>query len=567
VDHAAARKAIDAVQLSEAHTDFSAGLREARKAVSKALRGTKQIFLFTDNQETGWQFDKAAVFDEAWRQTAPKLVVVRTDDLSPVNAAVARVRFEAPFAATGLVARGTATANNFSAAPLRDVLELRLGDEKLATRPVEAAPGSSVDVQFEFQTPTLSGRWMLGTAALAGDNLPGDDRFFFAQPIYQTPRVLIVESGSGPEKARPGFFLRKALQAGSAGAPIKTITPSELDDLPVEPFSAVFLAGVPEVSDRSSVRLDRYLEAGGTVVFMPGDQTDLAALARLEWLPAKPRKIVELPAGRLTARAIEPQHPLFTNSWDANTPFPALPQRKIVDWELRAAGRVLLTLGDAPFIIYGERGTGRVIIVNASPDRAWGDFPLTAAFLPLVQQIGRLSIARTGRGASFTVGDPVPAPLNLPRDQPLSVKTPRGETVPVLPGAALLKRAEQAGFHDVSSATEGLLHQFAVNVDSRESNLQPIDDTALAKIVEHDFITGTDALRLWLAQTRGLAPLWPLALMVAVVLFAVEAIYSNFLARRRAQGEAEHIATGRLNKRRIGQIHRAPNETTAEVPP
>jgi hypothetical protein len=107
-----------------------------------------------------------------------------------------------------------------------------------------------------------------------------------------------------------------------------------------------------------------------------------------------------------------------------------------------------------------------------------------------------------------------------------------------------------------------LLHQFAVNVDPRESNLQPIDDAAIAKLAAHDFLTGTEALRLWLAQTRGLVPLWPLALVLAVVAFLAEAVYSNILARRRAQGEAEHIQTGRLNKRRIGQIHRAAAEET-----
>ena len=561
VDHDVARKAIEGVQQTEARTDFATGLREARKAIGKKVRGMKQIFLFTDAQEGGWQFEKAAVFDDAWRQTNAKLIVVRTDDLSPVNAAASKVRFDTPFAAAGLIARGAATVQNHSPAPLRDVLDIRAGGEKVASKPVEIAPGSSAELPLEFQTPTLSGRWLLGTANLSGDNLPADDRFYFSLPVYQTPRVLIVESGTGPEKARPGFYLRKALAAGAAGAPIKTCTPGELDELPIEPFSAVFLAGVPEVSDRSSVRLDRYLQAGGTVVFLPSDQTSIDNIAKLEWMPAKPVAMKELPVGRLVAHAIEPQHPLFTNSWDANTPFPALPQRKLLEWKLGKDGRVLLTLGDnLPFIIYSDVGTGRVIIVNASPDRAWGDFPLTSAFLPLVQQIGRLSMTRTGKDAAYVVGDQVPAPLSLPRDQPLTIKVPHGETLPIQPGAPLLEHADQAGFYEVTSATEGLLHQFAVNVDARESNLTPITDEALTKIIAHENLTGTDALRIWLAQSRGLVPLWPLLLVLALLAFCGEAIYSNILASKRAQGDDEHIKTGRLNKRRAGQPFReAPN--------
>ncbi len=558
VDHSVARQAIDGVQLTEGKTDFSGVLREARKAIGKKAQGIKQIFIFTDSQAGGWQFDRGAVFDDAWKQLNPKFVVIRPDDLSAGNATVSKVRFDAPFAASGVLARGVATIENHSAAPLRDLLEIKLGGDRLAQKPVEAAPGSSVDVPFEFQTPTVSERWLHGTANLSGDNLPTDDHANFLLPIYQPPRVLIVEQGEGPDKARPAFFLRKALAAGSAGAPIKSISPAQLDEFPVEPYSAVFLAGIPNVSDRSSVRLDRYLESGGTVVVFPSDQTDLTALSRLEWLPAKPVKMLELPVGRLTARPLEPQHPLFANSWDANTPFPALPQRKLLDWKLARDGRVLLTLGDnLPFILYGQRGSGRVLIINASPDRSWGDFPLTPAYLPLVQQIGRLSLSRTGKEADLVVGDPVPAPLSLPTDQTLTLKTPRGELVPLQKGAPLLEHADQSGFYEVVSPTEGDVYQFVVNLDAREANLDPISEEALSKVAAHESVAGLDALRLWLAQSRGLKPLWPLLLILALLVYAAESIYSNLLAASRAQGEEAHIKTGRLNKRRFGQPFRA----------
>ncbi len=567
IDHGVAHQAVDSVQLTEGRTDFSAGLRAARKAIGQKARGVKQIFLFTDNQEGAWQFEHAAIFDDGWKQLNPKLVIVRPDDLTPVNSSVSKVRFDTPFAATGSLVRGVATVENHSAAPLRDLIEIKLGADRVAQKPVESAPGSAVDIPFEFQAPTVGGRWVQGAASISGDNLPADDRFFFSLPIYQAPRVLIVEQGDGPEKARPAFFLRKALSAGSAGAPTKVITPNELDDFPVEPYSAVFLAGIPNISDRSSVRLSRYIESGGTVVLFPSDQTDISSLERIDWLPAKPLKLRELPTGRLPARPLEPQHPLFADSWDANTPFPALPQRKMLDWELNKDGRVLLTLGDnLPFILFAQRGTGRVIVVNASPDRAWGDFPLTPAFLPLVQQIGRLSMSRTGKDAVLSVGDPVPAPLSLPLDQALTLKTPKGESIPIQKGGMLIERAEQAGFYQVISATEGEVHQFVVNIDPKESNLTPISEEALAKIVPHETVTGTDALRLWLAQSRGMKPLWPLLLLLALAVFAGESIYSNLLAGKRSQGEEAHIQTGRLNKRRFGQPFRDPTTTESAAP-
>jgi hypothetical protein len=557
VEHGAVTQAIDALQPTEARTDLGAGLREARKALAKAT-GPKQIFLFTDNQEGAWQFDRAVVFDEQWKQMEPKLVVVQPDDLSAVNAAVTRVVFANPFAAAGAMARGVATVENFSPAPMQDVLEIRAGNEKLAQRPVEVAAQSAVEVPFEFTVPTLADRWLQGTVALAGDHLAGDDRRYFLLSVYQPPKVLIVEQGSGPEKARSGFFLRKALTAGAQSAPVKTVTPGELDDLPVDSFSAVFLAGLSQVSDRSAVRLERYLQGGGTVVFFPSDQTDLANASKLEWLPAKPGAMRQVPAGRLVAFAVEPQHPLFTNSWDANTPFPALPQRKLLDWKLGAEGRVLLTLGEQwPFLIFGQRGPGRVLIVNASPDRAWGDFPLTSAFLPLVQQIARLSVARTGRASDPLIGDAVTAPPTVPGDVVLALKGPRGDVTPVQPGAPLLDRAEAAGFYEVTAGAEGLVHRFAVNVDGKEAQLAVISEDALTKIVPHETAVGLDGLRAWMEKARGGAPLWPVLLLLALLVYAFESVFSNVLARRRAQGDETHIATGRLNKRRSGQPFKA----------
>ena len=236
VDHAVARQAIDAIQPTEARTDFSAGLREARKAVGKAVRGAKQIFLFTDNQETGWQFDAAAVFDEAWRQTAPKLVIVRTDDLSPMNASVSKVRFDAPFAARGLLARGSATVENHP--PRRCAICWRSGSATTKWRRARSKPRPAAARKSRLN----SRRRCSAVAGCSAARIsratifPATTAYYFALPVYQTPRVLMVESGNGPEKARPGFFLRAALAAGAAGAPIKTVTPAELDELPIEPY-------------------------------------------------------------------------------------------------------------------------------------------------------------------------------------------------------------------------------------------------------------------------------------------------------------------------------------------
>ena len=568
IDRAVARKAVESIQISQTRSDFAVALREAGKTVARAERGIRQIFFFTDNQETGWRTtlaNPAAVFDTAWKQAAPQFAVVRPDDLRALNACVKQVTIAAPFLTPGATLRGVATVENFSPTPLHDLLNITVGNERVAQRSADVPPGTAVEIPFEFQAPFVTGRWARATASLSGDNLPEDDVFSFTLPVYQSPRVTIAEGTSlGPERLRPGFFLRAALAAGTENAvQIRTLAARQLDDTAVESETAVFLADPGRLSDRSVARLERFLEGGGTVVLFPGDQTRLTDYDNAAFLPAKPTASRNLAAGRQPVHITDPTHPLFADAWDTGTPFPALPQQRLWDWKLNAQAQTLLTLGSAhdvagglPFLICGDRGAGRVLIVNASADRTWGDFPFSPAFVPLVQQIARFSAAQGGRPLRLSVGDPVPLPPTLPRDKAITLTLPDGSTRSRTLNAGadartmLLERTEQAGFYQAAAGAETFA--FAVNTDRSESNLRPLEPAALDKLTAHTQLAGREAFIQWLSRSKGLVPVWPLLLLAAFVVFAAEGILSNLRARSRAQGDGQQILTGRLNRRRMG---------------
>lgn len=581
IDRSVARKAVEAIVLTETRGDFAPALREAGKIASRAERGLRQIFLFTDSQESGWktaQANPAALFDTTWKQTQPQLVVVRPDDLAAPNASVKDVRLLSPFLMSGSTLRGVVTVENHSTTPLHDLVQITLGNERVAQRSADAAPGASVEIPFEFQAPFVESNWARGTARLSGDNLPADDAFHFTLPVYRPPRVTIVEASAlGPERLRPGFFLRKALAAGNDNATkVRTISAAALDETALESQTAVLLADPGHLSDRSIARLERFLEAGGTIALFPGDQTQPGEAAP-SFLPAQPVAPHPLPAGRQPVRIAASNHPLFADAWDSGAPFPALPQKRLLDWKLGASAQVLLTLGAGegtagglPFLIYGERGPGRILIVNASADRTWGDFPLSPAFVPLVQQIARFSAAPGGHTARMLVGDPFPLPPGLPRNQPITLTLPDGSsrTRPADAGAdsrtLLLDRMESSGFYEASADGETVLA--AANVDRAESNLKPLAAEALDQLAAPIQLTGRDALLKWLAKSKGLVPFWPFLLIAALAAFALEGTLSNLVARRRAQGEGKTILTGRLNRRRMGTFYAEPPQTEGHVP-
>ena len=80
-----------------------------------------------------------------------------------------------------------------------------------------------------------------------------------------------------------------------------------------------------------------------------------------------------------------------------------------------------------------------------------------------------------------------------------------------------------------------------MNVDPKESDLTPIPEEALSKIAAHETVSGTDGLRRWLAQSRGMVPLAPVLLGLLAVLFVAESVLSNLAARHRSQGDDTHI--------------------------
>src|ERR1700677_299255 len=96
VDHRVARQMVESIQPGEERSDFSVVFREARKIVAHGSHGIRELYFFTDNQESGWQFDANAVFDDAWKKSELHALIVRPDDLTPANTAVGEIKLKTP---------------------------------------------------------------------------------------------------------------------------------------------------------------------------------------------------------------------------------------------------------------------------------------------------------------------------------------------------------------------------------------------------------------------------------------------------------------------------------------
>ena len=283
-----------------------------------------------------------------------------------------------------------------------------IGDATWRPRPVEVAPNGRDDVTFEFQMPVdgRRGRTARGVARLQGDNLPAG-RPAFSSPcrIHQTPKVGVFEGQTaGPERVRCGYYLRRALAAGLEAAEPPALAAAALDDADARRlFRRV--PGGRAAPERPGARSSSTISprAAGRWSCFPATRRICRRWRGSDFLPATAVRLRDLPAGRLASQIVDPGNPLFANTWGPGTPFPPLPQRRLIEWKLKPGAQVLVLAGGTEAIRdRGRRRRGaRVTSSTRRRTVRGGIFRLSPAFLPLVQQIALQSSER-GPGSQGT---------------------------------------------------------------------------------------------------------------------------------------------------------------------
>ena len=299
--------------------------------------------------------------------------------------------------------------------------------------PWTLSPGATAEVPFEFPLPVVTSATVRGTAGIQHDHLPDDDQAYFCLSIYQAPRVLVVEGQQvGPETLHSGFYLRKALAAGG-DIHAESHLHRGAGRLPV--------GGILRRDSRGCQHQRPGIGAAGTNAAERRHRGVLSSATT----PASPISR-GLNSCRPTDRSADfagrdgggagdrPQHPLFVNAWDANTPFPAVPQQRMFNLTVAKTAKVLLTLGEKlPFIVAGKFGPGQSAGRQCVGGPVVGRPAVVAGLSALVKQIARWSAELDRQDGQLLVGDPLPPAPNLPRDQALTVTLPNGATQPSAP--------------------------------------------------------------------------------------------------------------------------------------
>ena len=530
-------------------------VRQEGTRVEEALRAAerhfedkgmpRELFICSDFAAPGWQ-EVAARRSAQWSQTA----VYTTDiELSGRgNRYISAVDAGSWLAAPGgrwriraeVVNTPESRSEEFSA-------DLFIDGERVQRRRMELQPGGRAELEFAA-TPRRDG-FLSGHVEIEEDALSLDDRRYFTAFIPR--RVRVVTAGD------PGdlYFAQQALAAAAVGdpsleldsIPLNSLGPGVLDEAEV-----LILCNVSRIGGGQIGAVRDFAARGGGVVLFPGADADISYLNRhllSNLIPASIRSAVgrpESPRGRRPSSlpGIDPETSeeiLLQGLTEAATS-----PRFFAAFSLKAEAGAspLLSFGDgSPAALMAWGRPGRVVLFAVPLSLEWSELPSSALFAPLLQRLCRLLATPSQGGRGYLVGDTVRR--RLPGTAPgrsIEVRTPSGRRYyqsaeANSEGTFWTGRPLEAGVWRLEKGGV-VIDRFAVNVDTRESNLEEVSRRQLERVFGPGRVVplAADAdLREQVLVRRYGRELWREFLLAALALLLAE----SWIARApRAAGDA-----------------------------
>ncbi len=581
---------LDQCRVSYERADLGVNVQQARELLSDAEAANKQIYVLTDQQVLSW--DSLAAAGTAAKKIPwldIPIIFVDCNRTPKPNVAVTGISLEAPVPVAGLPITAGVELLNTSAVDQQRHVELLIDSIKTAGSPVLNVPAGE-RLKHNFQFAFRKGGLHRCEVRLVGeDGSKLDDRRFFAMTVDQGIPVAIVK----PKRheipyLEDTFYLEQALSPGKSGDwAIRTtmLTAGDLLGEPLENYKVIFCVNLPAPDAEVAGRLSNYVSGGGSIVWVCGNNVDVAAYNRMN----KQAGDVLLPAPLLEVRTpgidgdrdswsvafLDKSHPALKQLVEpaslyrsvlvykyvkvdvadtagtavplAAVPLAAVPLAAVPLAAVPLGGaHVLARLDDGDALLL-ERpvGQGRVLMLTTGGHIGWSNLPLRPIFLPLlVRMVFDLAGAEQA-GRSVIAGSPLVLPLDEKSvSTNVEILPPTGETI------RLSLKAEEAGKHrafryaDTHRVGIYLLRllgarakqvAYSVNLDGEEAEPTKIERQELEERFAGTplvFAENPDDLSSTFAWLREGKSLWWLFLSGVLIALVFETFLSNRLTAK-----------------------------------
>lgn len=509
---------IDALRLRHGGANLTSTLAEVETIVSAArekhprLQQTR-VCVFSDLGRTSWE----AADSPDCRASLGRIAEQADFSLFDLgkstggNLAVVDLQLDQPLLTVGRDAALEASVQNFGGEPARVEVELFVDGQSRGKQAVDAAAEGRVAVRFKlrFESPGEHDVQV----RLASDPLAIDNRRFLSVPVRESIRALCVEGSPGSARlVAYGLDPFKSLHPHVAW---EIVTESALLERNLAEYDCVVLCNVGRFGPDEANVLADFLQRGGGLMFFLGDRVQLNNYN--EYLCGErrvlPARLVELAAeGQYFLDPLDYRHPLAAafrgNDRSGMFTLPTFRYVRLAPVEGSTMNRVLGFSGGDPALVEEKLLGGRSLLFataasevsidrSVDPPTPWTILPTWRNYPALIQEMLPLAVSRRDEGRNLTVGSPIRETVVAARSSlPLFVAPPAGESDPRplsgVRGERVPLLTEQDEYRWVYADTyrSGIYEarfgnpveaaeRFAVNVDTRESNLDRFDPDLL----------------------------------------------------------------------------------------
>ena len=377
----------------------------------------------------------------------------------------------------------------------------------------------------------------------ADDQLTDDNTWLIALPDDTRTEVALLQSNA---------IANRYAQAAIESDPRYSTKQIEGENLSASLAGGLLIvADATALSDRATNKLRQYLSDGGNAFIAVGADPHALQMRNMLQVRSASTQVSSQRASEENQRGtLQPQgigkiddtHPLTSatrDNWRSVSVLRHLPLN--VD----AEDKTIIELADgSPLLIERRIGEGKVLVFASALSTTWNDLAVNPLFVALmvgvIEHLSGFESDNSGR----SVGDTLTA---APGAQVLN---PDGEPIRELSTITRRGRVDLSarGIYTLRSTTG--TQTFAVNVDSRESDISAIDSTALSRWVsagngqgikdadaEDSASDSTDAAAVDTTQAeqavnqthsnRQQRSLWPWLLALLMILALAESLYSH----------------------------------------
>ena len=529
--------AINTAKVGSGATRYGPALKLAESILSRSAVKRREAVLISDFQKSGWSGSEDAKFPDGMTLTTTSVASPTTANLSVPSVSFGRAAFSGQERVTV-----TAGLSNKGEEAVKDVpVVLSVDGHDIETTRATVAPRASASVTFSAFT--LVGPNVRGSIHAGSDSLPADNAFYFVLTPSEPMSVVIVDAG---DRSDASLFLVKALAIGTTPAfHIDTTSASRVVPATFDKRSVVVLNDTPFPPGASGA-LKRFVERGGGLLVVAGDHTTLPS-NEAELFPGRLAAAVDRMSGRSGSLGyLDYSHPVFeVFKAPRSGDFSAAHMFRYRALEAGPNDRVLARFDDgAAAAVEKKVGLGRVIVWTSTLDDTSTDIAVKPVFLPLVHQIVQYLAHFEAAASWFTVGQVLDLSARARTRAARIVVSPSGERTTqgtLGEGNEGLLELNDQGIYEIrgTGASAGRPEAIAVNLDPVESDLAPLDPSALvASVTGHaSSVAGNNVVQaapeeMTREDAERRQSLWWYLLLSGLGLLAIETIIANRLSRK-----------------------------------